>query len=866
MPFEVKNPLLFTPATNFRWINGLWFASLTLSLAASLLAILAKQWLNEYKSRMRAPSSSPKMWAMRHSAYKGGLERWGMEAFISTLPLLLHASLFSFLIGLCLLLVPLDDYILITVIGISAALAVFYIACVSAPFFWADCPTATQMLRYLYSVWSDAVVPVARALFSAISIVYFLLVMAVCTIVGIPFAMLDFLIFFPPQLCLCGGVKFSLTQIIIDYVFDPTAAILFPRTWEKDKERAKGRFISFSNSRLASTTIRPVLRYRARASSIPAFDQARILSHDEPLREASILTWMIRSLPAEEDIRAALCATGWLSAGTHIDYFHKQKLDSPLVHADLCRAAVDTLDNIAMRVDTVDDATTASIIRACLFVAEGPFELKECTREFLSKIMDKNVHDLQLLSFAACHSDGKLTPTTTLQLVDIHRRPVELIALSRCRGVPCPRGITRIIVHATAVPFLPYSEHVVSTLEYDIMHDERCRQIRWKPRLSDDRRLRFISAVDVGLRYSDSSKLYDWERSTISNLYGAAAQEIVSDTAVALPRDLHDRLHWIGTEGFRDYAFSIADLNAVATLLLSVTPAGRGCIPPASLYNLLDHIDRRFRSVSSEALSWILAAFQLPSDTIRLVHGLQPYPSVQSTLINSHLSLLQPAVSSREPSRSPWSQLRDIVPLESNSRELGEIVCGYTVLLLVLHRRGYRGTAQALIRELLPHDWAASLISVDVDGRYHITLHARVISQAWYAAVARRLLQPSPAQPWVGCATYPDAAAFVEALRPTTDCLTCAHDDMQIKWGATPVQPDANAPETVLSVSDPAVWDPPPATTTNEARWSESMGRAARRFLRTRDSSNDTGSLGQPDVVLESGLRPATDVGLAFVG
>jgi len=802
---------------------------------------------------------------MRHSAYKGGLERWGMDTFISTLPLLLHAALFSFLVGLCLLLIPLDDYIVGTVIGITTVLAIFYVACGLAPLLWADCPTATQILRYLYSVWREAIVPLSKALFSAISIVYFLLVMSVFTIVGIPVAILDFLIFFPPQLCLCGGVKFSLTQMIIDYVLDPTATILLPHIWDKDEERAKGRFISFSTSRLASTTIRPVLRYRARASSIPAFDQARILSRDEPLREASILTWMIRSLPAEEDIRAALCATGWLSAGTHIDYFQKQKLDSPLVHADLRRAAVDALDNIAMRVDAADDATIASIIRACLFVADGPFELIERTRQFLSICMDKDVHDLRLLSFAACNSDGELTPNTTLRLADKHRKPVELIALSRCRGMPCPRGITRIIVNAPAVPLLPYSEDVVSTLEYDMLHDERCRQTHWKPRVGDDRRLRFIAAVDVGLRYSDSSKLYDWERSTISNLYGAAAQEIVSHTAVALPRDLHDRLHWIATDGFRDYVFSIADLNAVATLLLRVTPAGRGCIPLASLYNLLDHIERRFRPVTSEALSWILAAFQLPSDASRLVYGLQQYPSVQSALMNSHLSLLQPMVLSPEPSRSPWSQLRDIVPLESESKQLGEIVYGYTVLLLILHRRGYRGTAQTLLRELLPHDWAASLISVDVDGRYHITLHAKVVSQTWYVAVARCLLQPSPAQPWVGCATYPDAAAFVEALRPTTDCLDCAHDDMQIKWGATPVRPEVNVPETELSVSDPAVWNPPPATATNEARWSASMGRAARRILRTRDSSNDPGSLGQPDEVLERGLRPATDVGRAFV-
>ncbi|KAF9026213.1 hypothetical protein BDZ89DRAFT_1178202 [Hymenopellis radicata] len=42
------------PATSFKaksvdlWINGLWFTSLTLSLTTTLVAVLTKQWINEY--------------------------------------------------------------------------------------------------------------------------------------------------------------------------------------------------------------------------------------------------------------------------------------------------------------------------------------------------------------------------------------------------------------------------------------------------------------------------------------------------------------------------------------------------------------------------------------------------------------------------------------------------------------------------------------------------------------------------------------------------------------------------------------------------------------------------------------------------
>jgi len=474
-PFEVPNPKFFTAATNVRWINGLWFASLTLSLAVSLLAILAKQWLNEYKSRMRAPSSSPKMWAMRHSAYKGGLERWGMDAFISALPLLLHAALFFFLTVICLLLMPLEDYIAGVVIGLTAVLGAFYIVSGLAPVFWGVCPSATPMLRYLYSFWSKIIVPAFRvAGWMALSAYSALIIALAALTVGLVF--LFDIILAILTCCTRWQPDFSLAVLFDHYVIDPVARLLLPAELS-----ASPSLPVFPSSRVDAAPIYAILRYRARAALAPAFDQDKVLSSDEPLREASILAWMIRSLPAEEDIQVALCAAGWLSVGTHMDYFQKQKLDSPLVHADLRRAAVDALDNIATRADVIDDATTASIIRACLFVAEGPFELIESTRKFLSQCMDKHVHDLHLLSYAACHGGGASASATPIPFDDIRSKPVELITLSRLRGMPCPHGITRMIINAPTIPLLPYSEDVVSTLESDMLHDQRCRQAGWKP-------------------------------------------------------------------------------------------------------------------------------------------------------------------------------------------------------------------------------------------------------------------------------------------------------------------------------------------------------------------------------------------------
>ncbi|KZV96608.1 hypothetical protein EXIGLDRAFT_732645 [Exidia glandulosa HHB12029] len=48
----LPDPTTFIVATRSRWINGIWFTSLSLSLAVALLCILVKQWIGQYKERI----------------------------------------------------------------------------------------------------------------------------------------------------------------------------------------------------------------------------------------------------------------------------------------------------------------------------------------------------------------------------------------------------------------------------------------------------------------------------------------------------------------------------------------------------------------------------------------------------------------------------------------------------------------------------------------------------------------------------------------------------------------------------------------------------------------------------------------------
>ncbi|KAJ7808711.1 hypothetical protein B0H14DRAFT_3761073, partial [Mycena olivaceomarginata] len=87
----------FTVALSDVWVNGLWFTSLTLSLAAALLAVLAKQWLRQYSSFITGSTRDRAL--IRQFRY-ASFDKWGVQLIISLLPMILHLSLFLFMAGL----------------------------------------------------------------------------------------------------------------------------------------------------------------------------------------------------------------------------------------------------------------------------------------------------------------------------------------------------------------------------------------------------------------------------------------------------------------------------------------------------------------------------------------------------------------------------------------------------------------------------------------------------------------------------------------------------------------------------------------------------------------------------------------------
>jgi len=143
----------YQPKLATRATSGMWLVSLMLSLFVALFSILAKQWLVDYSSRNDAPAASARRWAFRHMVYKEGLAKWRMGDFVSTLPVLLHLSVFIFLAGLVIYMWQLDTTVAAIIAAGTSTMTIIYLLTTLLPLWKGDYPTVTPLLRLIYKAW-----------------------------------------------------------------------------------------------------------------------------------------------------------------------------------------------------------------------------------------------------------------------------------------------------------------------------------------------------------------------------------------------------------------------------------------------------------------------------------------------------------------------------------------------------------------------------------------------------------------------------------------------------------------------------------------------------------------------------------------
>ncbi|QRV82798.1 hypothetical protein RhiJN_10813 [Ceratobasidium sp. AG-Ba] len=136
----------FTPSKTARFVNGLWFTALALSLAGALIAMLAKEWLAAFVSSSVRP---PYGRALQRQAKYTGLVSWRALYIIACLPSLLHLALLLFAIGLVLYLWNLDEKIAIIISIITGTTCILYLLTTMLGALFESCPFVTSISMYI---------------------------------------------------------------------------------------------------------------------------------------------------------------------------------------------------------------------------------------------------------------------------------------------------------------------------------------------------------------------------------------------------------------------------------------------------------------------------------------------------------------------------------------------------------------------------------------------------------------------------------------------------------------------------------------------------------------------------------------------
>ncbi|GJE91700.1 hypothetical protein PsYK624_078500 [Phanerochaete sordida] len=125
-------------------VNGLWFASLIVSLATASLSMLVKQWLREY---LAVEYTAPQERLRARQYRRPGLDSWKVFEIAAMLPMLLQVSLGLFFVGLCFFTANVDERMGLTSLPLVCGWALFVVATTFAPLISPRCPYKMPLLK-----------------------------------------------------------------------------------------------------------------------------------------------------------------------------------------------------------------------------------------------------------------------------------------------------------------------------------------------------------------------------------------------------------------------------------------------------------------------------------------------------------------------------------------------------------------------------------------------------------------------------------------------------------------------------------------------------------------------------------------------
>ncbi|KAJ7595530.1 hypothetical protein C8J56DRAFT_852584 [Mycena floridula] len=141
---SIPLPNISSPPTMAIITNVFWFLSLAQSLACAITATLIEQWASDYVRAIER-REAPEIRARIRAYLFEGIENSNVAYIVEGTPLLLHASLFSFFIGLVFFLHPINTVMTFMTASLLAGFATVYLSATIAPLIDTASPIRTPL-------------------------------------------------------------------------------------------------------------------------------------------------------------------------------------------------------------------------------------------------------------------------------------------------------------------------------------------------------------------------------------------------------------------------------------------------------------------------------------------------------------------------------------------------------------------------------------------------------------------------------------------------------------------------------------------------------------------------------------------------
>ncbi|KAG8754811.1 hypothetical protein FRC12_011081 [Ceratobasidium sp. 428] len=163
------SPSRFSPSRSSVLVNALWYLSLTLSVAVSLVAMVSKSWCNVFMSN-RTGSDKYEQGRRRQRKWNA-IETWGMQNVFVYLPTLMHLALrklFAQPDGLSVYLWDICISVAAPVLFVTVVFVSLYAVATILPLVHQDCPYSTPLSKPLNTVallvdWTGLLLRLQRA-------------------------------------------------------------------------------------------------------------------------------------------------------------------------------------------------------------------------------------------------------------------------------------------------------------------------------------------------------------------------------------------------------------------------------------------------------------------------------------------------------------------------------------------------------------------------------------------------------------------------------------------------------------------------------------------------------------------------------